>query len=96
MSEGHYPDRLARDIRELTRHLELPRTALVGWSMGALQVLTAVEQFGTEWLSAVFLVDEVLGYPPNAWDRFPPPGEGKSGAASRPQGRDRSLRTRHV
>ena len=67
VTEGHYPNRLARDIRELTRHLELPPTILVGWSMGALQVLTAVEQFGTEWLSAVVLVDEVLGYPPNAW-----------------------------
>lgn len=67
VADGHYPNRLARDIRELTRHLELPGTVLVGWSMGALQVLTAVEQFGTEWLSAVVLVDEVLGYPPNAW-----------------------------
>ena len=67
VTEGHYPNRLARDIRELTQHLKLAQTVLVGWSMGALQVLTAVEQFGTEWLSAVVLVDEVLGYPPNAW-----------------------------
>ena len=67
VTEGHYPNRLARDIRELTQHLELPETVLVGWSMGALQVLTAVEQFGTGWLSAVVLVDEVLGYSPNAW-----------------------------
>ena len=67
VTDGHYPNRLARDIRELTRHLELPQIVLVGWSMGALQVLTAVEQFGTDWLSAVVLVDEVLGYPPNAW-----------------------------
>ena len=67
VTEGHYPNRLARDIRELTQHMELPPTVLVGWSMGALQVLTAVEQFGTGWLSAVVLVDEVLGYPPNAW-----------------------------
>ena len=67
VTEGHYPNRLARDIRELAQHLELPPTVLVGWSMGALQVLTAVEQFGTGWLSAVVLVDEVLGYPPNAW-----------------------------
>ena len=67
VTEGHYPNRLARDIRELTQHLELPPTVLVGWSMGALQVLTAVEQFGTGWLSAVVLVDEVLGYSPNAW-----------------------------
>jgi microsomal epoxide hydrolase len=67
VTEGHYPNRLARDIRELTQHLELPPTVLVGWSMGALQVLTAVEEFGTEWLGAVVLVDEVLGYPPNAW-----------------------------
>ena len=67
VTEGHYPNRLARDIRELTQHLELSPTILVGWSMGALQVLTAVEQFGTGWLGAVVLVDEVLGYPPNAW-----------------------------
>ena len=67
VTEGHYPNRLARDIKELTQHLELPPIVLVGWSMGALQVLTAVEQFGTGWLGAVVLVDEVLGYPPNAW-----------------------------
>ena len=67
VTEGHYPNRLARDIRELTQHLELSPTILVGWSMGALQVLTAVEQFGTGWLGAVVLVDEVLGYSPNAW-----------------------------
>ena len=33
----------------------------------SLQMLASVEQFGTGWLSAVVLVDEVLGYPPNAW-----------------------------
>ena len=33
----------------------------------SLQMLASVEQFGTGWLGAVVLVDEVLGYPPNAW-----------------------------
>ncbi len=67
VTEGHYPNRLARDIRELTQHLELPPIVLVGWSMGALQVLTAVEQFGTGGSARWF-------WSMKCWDILPTPG----------------------
>ncbi|MBL8151917.1 MAG: alpha/beta hydrolase [Blastocatellia bacterium] len=60
-SEGHYPERRARDIKELVDHLKLAPVTLVGWSMGVAEALTYVELFGTDSLSGLVLVDGFIG-----------------------------------
>ena len=61
VTEGHYPERRAQDIRELMEHLQLPPAVLVGFSMGVGEVLSYVDQFGTEALRGVVLVDGRIG-----------------------------------
>jgi non-heme chloroperoxidase len=61
VSEGHYPERRAQDILELVQHLDLAPAVLVGWSLGVPELLTYVEQFGTETIRALVLVDGFIG-----------------------------------
>src|ERR1700722_5966925 len=56
-TEGNYQERRAQDIHELMAHLQLPQAVLVGWSLGAPELLTYVEQFGTKDVRALVLVD---------------------------------------
>jgi microsomal epoxide hydrolase len=63
-SEGHYPERRARDIKELVDSLKLAPAVLVGWSMGVPELLTYVDQFGTSTVRALVLVDGVIGADP--------------------------------
>ncbi|MGH9508735.1 MAG: alpha/beta fold hydrolase [Terriglobales bacterium] len=65
-SEGHYPERRARDIRELIEHLKLSNVVLVGWSLGVGEVLTYAREFGTADLHALVLVDAFLSDPDKA------------------------------
>ena len=60
VTEGHYPERRAQDVKELMEHLQLPPAVLVGFSMGVPEVLTYVSQFGTEKLRGVVLVDQPI------------------------------------
>lgn len=50
--------RLAQDLHELLDHLELPRAALVGHSMGALTVMQYLQTYGSARVSAVMLIDQ--------------------------------------
>ncbi len=45
-SDGNYPERRARDYKELLDHLNLTVPVLVGWSMGVHELLTYVDVFG--------------------------------------------------
>jgi microsomal epoxide hydrolase len=54
---GHLPETRARDYKELVDHLELKRPVLVGWSMACAELLKYVEQFGTDNLAGLVLVD---------------------------------------
>jgi microsomal epoxide hydrolase len=65
-TEGHYPERRARDIRELIEHLKLSNVVLVGWSLGVGEVLTYARDFGTADLRALVLVDAFLSDPDKA------------------------------
>jgi microsomal epoxide hydrolase len=56
-NDGNYSERRAQDIHELLAHLQLPSAVLVGWSLGAPELLTYVEQFGTKDVRALVLVD---------------------------------------
>jgi microsomal epoxide hydrolase len=64
-TEGHYPERRARDYKELVEQLKLAPTVLVGWSLGVPEVLTYVQEFGTASLRGVVLVDGMIGSDPN-------------------------------
>lgn len=64
-TEGHYPERRAQDIKELVDQLNLAPAVLVGWSLGVAEVLTYVDQFGTDTLRAVVLVDGYLSIDPS-------------------------------
>ena len=65
VTDGLYPERRSQDIKELMDHLQLPPAVLVGFSMGVWEVLSYVDQFGTEALRGVVLVDAPIGSEPN-------------------------------
>ncbi len=60
---GHLPETRARDYKELVDHLQLKKPVLVGWSMGCGELMKYVEQFGTDNLAGLVLVDGLL------WDK---------------------------
>jgi microsomal epoxide hydrolase len=64
-TEGHYPERRAKDIKEIIDRLNLAPVVLVGWSMGGPEVLSYIDQFGTKTIRAVVLVDSFVGDEPN-------------------------------
>jgi non-heme chloroperoxidase len=64
-AEGNYPERRARDYKELVDHLKLDSVVLVGWSLGVPELLSYVEQFGTANLRGLVLVDGLVWLDPN-------------------------------
>lgn len=62
---GHLPETRARDYKELVDQLGLQQPALVGWSMGCGELMKYVEQFGTDNVGALVLVDGYLSDKPN-------------------------------
>ena len=58
---GHLPEIRARDYKELVDYLELKQPALVGWSMACGELIKYVDQFGTDNVAGVVLVDGYLG-----------------------------------
>ena len=49
--------RRAKDIRELIQHFNLTQVVLVGWSLGALEVVQYLNQWGSDCLAGVVLLD---------------------------------------
>jgi len=66
-TEGYTLERRARDIAEFVARY--PKVVLIGWSLGALEVLQYVHQFGDGSVDALVLVDSSVGEIP-----APPPG----------------------
>src|SRR6266487_6689251 len=62
-SDGNYTERRARDIHELIAHLQAAPVVVVGWSMGAPEALELVEQFGTQDIAGLVLVDNFVWVP---------------------------------
>ena len=60
---GHLPETRARDYKELVDHLQLKKPVLIGWSMGCGELMKYVEQFGTDNLAGLVLVDGLV------WDK---------------------------
>lgn len=59
--EGLYPAARAHDIRAVVGGLHLSPVVLVGWSMGVTEVMAYVDQFGTQGLAGIVLVDNNAG-----------------------------------
>lgn len=79
---NQFRERRAQDVRELVVHLGLRDLTLVGWSMAVGEVLTYIDQYGTDGVRAMVLVDGVV--------RAPPEHRGPSHAFFRGMLRDRS------
>jgi non-heme chloroperoxidase len=63
-TEGHYPERRARDIKELIEHLRIAPALAVGHSLAVVELLSYVDQFGSDKLAGLVLVDQGFGpYP---------------------------------
>ena len=60
-SDGLYPAARARDIRAVIEKLQLAPVVLVGWSMGVTEVAAYLDQFGSQDLAAIVLVDGFAG-----------------------------------
>ncbi len=58
-TEGHYP--AARAIKAVVDQLELAPVVLVGWSMGVMEAVAYVDQFGTGAVAGLVLVDGFAG-----------------------------------
>lgn len=55
--EGHTYQQHARDLARLIEKLELENVILVGWSYGVTEQLAYVNQFGTEKVKAMVMID---------------------------------------
>ncbi len=60
-SEGDYPAARARDVKAVVDQLHLAPVVLVGWSMGVSEIAAYVDQFGTDSIAGLVLVDGVAG-----------------------------------
>ena len=61
---GHEPFRRGRDIAELLAQIGDPHALLLGWSLGVLDVLSYVHQFGDRQIDGLVLVDNSVGEAP--------------------------------
>src|SRR6202140_2837189 len=57
---GHIPETRARDYKELVDQLALKQPVLVGWSMACGELAKYAEQFGTDNVGGIVLVDGFL------------------------------------
>lgn len=60
---GYLPETRARDYKELVDQLGLKQPVLVGWSMGVGELMKYAEQFGTDNVGGLVLVDGLV------WDK---------------------------
>ena len=59
-ASGHLLETRARDYKEMFDHLGLKRPVLVGWSMACGELVKYAEQFGTDDVGGIVLVDGFL------------------------------------
>jgi pimeloyl-ACP methyl ester carboxylesterase len=64
--EGNNIDSRAQDIRDVIEALKLAPDVIVAWSRAVSETLSYVEQFGTDAIRAVVLVDGVVMRTPGA------------------------------
>ena len=88
---GHLPDARSRDYKELVDHLGLKQPVLVGWSMACGELVQYAEQFGTDNVAGLALVDGYLAEKPDkevrsalGMDEPAPAGSPEAGGRFRP------------
>ena len=89
-SSGHEPFRRGRDIAELLDHLDVADVLLLGWSLGVLDVLSYVHQFGDRRIAGLVLVDNSVGEDSAS---SPPPSRGPVRRRTKPLPRDLAMRS---
>ena len=62
---GHLPETRARDYKELVDQLGLKQPVLVGWSMACGELMKYVEQFGSDNIGGLVLVDGFIPEKPS-------------------------------
>jgi len=62
---GHLPETRSRDYKELVDQLALKQPVLIGWSMACGELVKYVEQFGTDNIRGLVLVDGFLSDKPS-------------------------------
>jgi non-heme chloroperoxidase len=60
-TEGLYPAQMARDIHSVIEQLHLAPVVIVGWSMAVIETLAYVDQFGTNGVAGLALIDNPAG-----------------------------------
>lgn len=70
-TEGHHRSRRGQDIGELLEHLNGPPAVVVAWSLGVLELLTYADEFGTDGLRGLVLVDMRIGVDAQLGERHP-------------------------
>lgn len=65
-AEGDTPEQRAKDINAVLHKLQVGRSVLVGWSQGVQDVAAYIDQFGTQSLAGVVLVDSTVSRGANA------------------------------
>ncbi len=65
-TEGHYAAERAKDIRAVVDQLQLKPVVLIGWSMAVSEIVSYLDQFGTDGVAGVVLVDGLVGFDLNS------------------------------
>ena len=60
--DGNYPASHARDIKAVIDQLHMAPVVLVGWSMAVTEIASYVDQFGTNGIAGIVLVDGVTNF----------------------------------
>jgi microsomal epoxide hydrolase len=61
-SDGDTPEQRARDLDAVLKHLKVQSFVLLGWSQGVQDVAAYVQQFGTQSLAGIVLVDSTVSH----------------------------------
>jgi len=70
-SEGDTPEQRARDLDAVLKQQKVGSIVLVGWSQGVQDVAAYVEQFGTQSLAGIVLVDSTVSHGADAISQSP-------------------------
>jgi pimeloyl-ACP methyl ester carboxylesterase len=68
-TEGNIPETRAKDLHEVLANLGVSRAVLVGWSQGAQDVASYIQQFGTKSLAGAIFVDSPVSIGPAEIER---------------------------
>jgi non-heme chloroperoxidase len=60
--DGNYPASHARDIKAVIDQLHLAPVVVVGWSIAVTEIASYVDQFGTNGIAGIVLVDGIANY----------------------------------